>query len=79
MPPMGLLGAWIGLSVRASGVEIAPDRVLSWFIMESFPPLFGGLIWGGVLITVVGCAAGLILGIATNITKNFIPKKIMER
>lgn len=79
MPPMGLLGTWIGLSVRARGVEIAPDKALSWFIMDSFPPLFGGLIWGGVLITVVGCAAGLILGIATNITKNFIPKKIAAR
>lgn len=79
MPPMGLLGTWVGLSVRASGVEIAPDKVLSWFIMDSFPPLFGGLIWGGVLITVVGCAAGLILGIATNITKNFIPKKLTEK
>ncbi|MEG2185013.1 MAG: sodium:solute symporter family protein [Cloacibacillus sp.] len=79
MPPMGLLGAWVGLSVRAAGVRIAPDKVLSWFIMDSFPPVVGGLIWGGVLITVIGCAAGLILGIATNITKNFIPKKLMSR
>ncbi|MDO5116048.1 MAG: sodium:solute symporter family protein [Synergistaceae bacterium] len=79
MPPMGLLGTLIGLSVRARGVEIAPDQVLSWFIMESFPPLAGGLLWGGILITVVGCAAGLILGIATNISRNFIPRRIMEK
>ena len=79
MPPMGLLGAWVGLTVRAAGIKIAPDQVLSWFIMDSFPPVLGGLIWGGVLITVIGCAAGLILGISTNITKNFIPKKIMAR
>ena len=79
MPPMGLLGAWVGLTVRAAGVSIAPDQVLSWFIMDSFPPLIGGLIWGGILITVIGCAAGLILGISTNITKNFIPKRTIER
>lgn len=79
MPPMGLLGVWIGLSVRARGIDIAPDQVLSWFIRDSFPPLVGGLIWSGVLITVVGCAAGLILGIATNITKNFIPRHVLER
>ena len=45
MPPMGLLGTAVGLSVRASGAEIQPDQVLSWFIMNSFPPLIGGLLW----------------------------------
>ena len=75
MPPMGLLGTAVGLSVRARGIEIQPDRVLSWFIMDSFPPLIGGLLWGGVVITVVGCAAGLMLGIATNIAKNMIPRE----
>ena len=75
MPPMGLLGTAVGLSVRASGAEIQPDQVLSWFIMNSFPPLIGGLLWGGVVITVVGCAAGLMLGIATNIAKNMIPRE----
>ena len=58
MPPMGLLGTAVGLSVRASGADVQPDQVLSWFIMNSFPPLIGGLLWGGVVITVVGCAAG---------------------
>lgn len=37
MPPMGLLGAWVGLTVRAKGIEMRPDEVLSWFIMDSFP------------------------------------------
>ncbi len=75
MPPMGLLGVAIGLSVRARGVALQPDQVLSWFIMDSFPPLIGGLLWGGIVITVVGCAAGLMLGIATNIVKNMIPRE----
>ena len=75
MPPMGLLGTAVGLSVRASGADVQPDQVLSWFIMNSFPPLIGGLLWGGVVITVVGCAAGLMLGIATNIAKNMIPRE----
>ncbi len=79
MPPMGLLGIWIGLSVRARGIEIAPDQVLSWFIMDSFPPAVAGLLWGGILITVIGCAAGLVLGIATNIQKNLIPKGITAK
>ena len=78
MPPMGLLGTWIGLSVRARGVVLQPDKVLSWFIMDSFPPFLGGLIWGGILITVIGCAAGLVLGIATNIEKNLLPVKLAQ-
>lgn len=78
MPPMGLLGAWIGLSLRARGIDVAPDKALSWFIMDSFPPLLGGLIWGGILITVIGCASGLVLGISTNISKNLIPRRFME-
>ncbi|MCE5201271.1 MAG: sodium:solute symporter family protein [Synergistaceae bacterium] len=79
MPPMGLLGTWIGLSVRARGIDMLPEKVLPWFIMDTFPPVIGGLIWGGILITVIGCAAGLILGISTNIAKNLIPRSFMER
>ena len=79
MPQMGLLGCWVGLTMRASGVEVSPDMALSWFIANNFPPLIGGLLWGGILITVIGCAAGLILGIATNISKNFIPPRLKAK
>ncbi|MDO5563193.1 MAG: sodium:solute symporter family protein, partial [Synergistaceae bacterium] len=76
MPLMGLLGTWIGLTVRARGVDIAPEKALSWFIMDSFSPAVAGLIWGGILITVIGCAAGLVLGISTNISKNLVPRRV---
>lgn len=79
MPPMGLLGAWVGLAVRARGIEMRPDEVLSWFIMDSFPPFLGGIIWGGILITVIGCASGLILGVSTNIIKNLAPARLMNK
>lgn len=79
MPPMGLLGAWVGLTVRAKGIEMRPDEVLSRFIMDSFPPFIGGIIWGGILITVIGCASGLILGVSTNIVKNLVPAKFINK
>ena len=79
MPPMGLLGAWVGLTVRAKGIEMRPDEVLSRFIMDSFPPFIGGIIWGGILITVIGCASGLILGVSTNIVKNLVPAKFIDK
>lgn len=75
MPPMGFLGTWIGLSVRASGIEVTANQVLPWFIMNSFPPLLAGFLWAGIMITVLGCAAGLLLGISTNIAKNLIPQR----
>lgn len=79
MPPMGLLGVWVGLTVRAKGIEMRPDEVLSRFIMDSFPPFIGGIIWGGILITVIGCASGLILGVSTNIVKNLVPAKFINK
>lgn len=79
MPPMGFLGVWIGLSVRASGVEIPANQALTWFIMNTFSPLTAGVIWGGIAITVIGCAAGLLLGVATNISKNILPRLSLLR
>ena len=79
MPPMGLLGVRIGLYARASGAVMPPENVLAWFITNSFPPILGGLLWGGVIITVIGCAAGLILGVATNVSKNLVPGRIMKK
>lgn len=74
MAPMGFLGTWIGLTVRARGVEIPANKVLTWFIIDSFPPFAAGIIWAAIMITVVGCAAGLLLGVATNIVKNLLPR-----
>lgn len=79
MPPMGFLGVWIGLSVHARGVVMPPNNVLSWFIMDTFPPLLAGIIWAGILITTVGCAAGLLLGVSTNIYKNLLPTRLRSQ
>ncbi len=79
MPPMGMLGTWVGLTVRAKGIEMRPDEVLSWFITDTFPPFLGGIIWSGILITVIGCASGLILGVSTNIVKNLVPAKYIKK
>lgn len=71
MPPVGFLGVFIGLSMRASGIEIDPAQALPLFIQINFPPVLAGIFWGGIFITVIGCAAGLSLGIATNLVRDF--------
>ena len=72
MPPLGLLGIWIGLYLRSSGINIQPSEALPYFIHNYFHPALAGAIWAGILITVVGTAAGLALGMATNIVSDFI-------
>lgn len=73
MPPLGLLGITVGLAMRRSGIMVEPSTALSHFIASSFHPVFGGLLWGGILITVIGTAAGLTLGVATNLACDLIP------
>jgi SSS family solute:Na+ symporter len=70
MPPLGLLGVWIGLAVRAEGVEIPAAQALPWFIHAHFPPAVAGMMWTTLLLTAVGTAAGLVLGIATNLVRD---------
>lgn len=70
MPPLGLMGVQIGLSLRYSGVIIEPAQALPFFLRTNFHPLLAGIMWCGVLITVIGTAAGLSLGIATNIVRD---------
>lgn len=78
MPTMGLLSVWVGLSVRASGAVVPANLVLPIFIMESFTPFAAGIIWGGIMVCIIGCAAGLLLGVSTNVTKNLLPERLIE-
>ena len=70
IPPLGFLGIWVGLTVRASGIEIPPGEAFSWFILHSFPNIIGGGLWAVFLITTIASTAGLALGITTNITND---------
>jgi SSS family solute:Na+ symporter len=83
MPPLGILGIFIGLSVRSLGVVLPPSQVLPYFLTTFFPPFVSGLLWGGILITIIGCAAGLSLGMATNVIHDLLlprlPRSITER
>jgi SSS family solute:Na+ symporter len=72
MPPLGILGMIIGMSMRRMGIVTEPASALSHFIATGFHPLVGGVLWGGILITVIGTAAGLTLGVAVNIVSDIL-------
>jgi len=71
-PPLGLMGVFIGLYLRRAGIILEPSHALPLFIFRSFPPFLAGILWGGILVTVIGTAAGLSLGIATNMMRDVI-------
>lgn len=70
MPPLGLLAIWVGLDMRVRQPGLVASQVLPRFISQNFPPLLAGCLWSGIAITIIGTAAGLCLGIATNLARD---------
>lgn len=74
IPPLGLMGVWIGSAMRASGVVVDAAQALPVFLNAHFSPVVAGALWAGLAITVVGGAAGLTLGVATNLSRDLYMK-----
>ncbi|MDK2958809.1 MAG: solute:Na+ symporter, family [Synergistaceae bacterium] len=73
-PPLGLLGVWIGLALRNSGVPVEASQALPFFIRTYFHPVVAGLLWSGIMITVLGTSVGITFGVATNLTRDMYLK-----
>jgi SSS family solute:Na+ symporter len=65
IPLIGLAGVFVGLYMRINAPDIDPAQALPLFILRHMPPLFGGAVFATLLITVVGTAAGVSLGMGT--------------
>lgn len=74
IPPLGVMGIWIGLALRNAGVEVEAAQALPYFLNTYFHPAVAGAFWAGLAITVIGGASGLCLGIATNISLDIFPR-----
>ena len=66
----GLGGVAVGMFMRVREPDIAPAQALPLFATHYFSPLMGGVMLGAILITVITCAGGLALGIATMVTSD---------
>ncbi|NLI96834.1 MAG: sodium:solute symporter family protein [Synergistaceae bacterium] len=79
MPPLGLFAIWVGLGMRVRQPGLVASQVLPKFLAEHFHPFVAGALWSGIAITIIGTAAGLCLGIATNLVRDlpsvFRPQK----
>ncbi|TYB32914.1 MAG: sodium:solute symporter family protein [Flexistipes sinusarabici] len=75
IPPIGLMGVFIGmyLKVSHSELESASTAALPYFIETYFPIAVSTIFMAFVFIIIVGTGSGLTLGVITNIYRDIIP------
>jgi len=66
----GLGGVAVGMFMKIHEPGIKPAEALPLFAAHYFPDLIGGVLIGAILITVITCAGGLALGIATMVMRD---------
>jgi len=74
IPPLGLLGIAVGLSMRLSAPGIDSAKALPLFLAEQFHPALAGIAFATLLITAVGTAAGLAMGVGTTLLVDVVSK-----
>jgi SSS family solute:Na+ symporter len=70
IPPIGVAGILVGLTMRATAPAINPREALPLFILQSLPDWFGGLVLATLFIATIGTGAGLVLGVSTMVTED---------
>lgn len=72
----GLGGVAVGMFMKIHEPNIAPAQALPLFATHYFSPVLSGVMLGAILITVITCAGGLALGIATMVTRDLYQRYI---
>lgn len=72
--PVGLPCVAIGLYMHAFEPETQALLVLPTYLAEHLSPWIGGVALGGVMLSIVGSAGGLALGIGTMISNDILAK-----
>ena len=74
IPSVGALGALVGIYLRAYHPELAGNsaQALPFFINHYFPHIVAAIFMSGLLVISIGTAAGLTLGVATNLYVDFL-------
>jgi SSS family solute:Na+ symporter len=75
----GLGGVAVGMFMKIHEPNIDPVQALPLFAAHYFSPLLSGILLGAILITVITCAGGLALGIATMVTRDLYQRYIRPR
>jgi len=79
VPPVGIGGILVGLYMRVTRPGITETKmILPMFVLEYMPPLLAGIIFAGLLITLVGAGAGVSIGVS-NVIKNDIVYPLLKK
>ena len=70
IPPIGLGGVYIGIYMKMLFPAMDAARTFPQFIMLYMPGFLAGIFLAVLLIAIIGCGAGLTLGISSIITSN---------
>jgi len=76
IPPLGILGVFVGLYMRQINPDLESALVLPIFIMQSFHEAFAGVAFATLLIAAVGTASGLALGVSTTLKIDLLAKMV---
>lgn len=74
IPPLGLMGIAIGLYMRIAMPGIESAKALPMFMSIHFPPAMAGIAFASLLITAVGTASGLAMGVGTTLMVDVVSK-----
>ncbi len=74
IPPLGLMGIAVGLFMRLTSPGIDSAKALPLFLTQQLHPALAGTAFAALLITVVGTAAGLAMGVGTTLYVDVISK-----
>ncbi|KAA0257977.1 sodium:solute symporter family protein [Deferribacter autotrophicus] len=76
IPPIGFIGVAIGLYLRVYHPEVSDlsAKALPYFIEIYFPKFMAAVLNASLLIIVLGTAAGLTLGVSTNMFNDLVKK-----
>lgn len=70
IPPIGLGGVYIGLYMKMLYPSMDAAKTFPQFLLMYFPGFVAGIFLAVLLIAIIGCGAGLTLGISSIITSN---------
>lgn len=73
IPPIGVGSVLVGLYMKTAYPSMDASQAFGQFLLRYMPGIPAGVFLAVLLITIIGCGAGLSLGVSSVIINNFFP------
>ena len=78
IPPIGLGGVMIGMYMKTAFPSMDAAQTFPEFILLYFPGFWAGVFLAVLLVAIIGCGAGLTLGISSIVTNNLYARIVPD-